>query len=97
MNETRTRQYLRSFNMIRSFSRPCFVSLQKSEEVEEGKHPLQLSWPPTARKRFTYIALMPIILPLWLTLPDTRRQVSSRVADELCCCSVLPGHENRCQ
>jgi hypothetical protein len=26
------------------------------------------------RERITYIIVLPIILPLWLTLPDTKKQ-----------------------
>ena len=35
---------------------------------------LDLSWPDSCRERITYILFLPIILPLWLTLPDTRKQ-----------------------
>ncbi|XP_038071584.1 sodium/potassium/calcium exchanger 2-like [Patiria miniata] len=41
------------------------------EEVEE---PLDMSWPPTLRKRITYILLAPLIFPMWLMLPDVRRE-----------------------
>ncbi|XP_040566715.1 sodium/potassium/calcium exchanger Nckx30C isoform X1 [Lepeophtheirus salmonis] len=40
---------------------------------EDESHPLDLSWPDTTRERITYILFLPIILPLWLTLPDTRK------------------------
>uniref|UniRef100_T1JM38 Sodium/calcium exchanger membrane region domain-containing protein n=1 Tax=Strigamia maritima TaxID=126957 RepID=T1JM38_STRMM len=44
-------------------------------EEEEGEHEaLDLSWPKTTRKRISYVLLAPITIPLWLTLPDTRRQ-----------------------
>lgn len=43
-------------------------------EEEEENQPLDLSWPPTCRERVTYILFLPIIIPLWLTLPDTRKQ-----------------------
>lgn len=39
---------------------------------EEETKPIDLSWPNTWRKRATYIIVAPLIIPLWLTLPDTR-------------------------
>lgn len=44
------------------------------EEVEEDE-PLSLEWPDTRRKQATYLFLLPIIFPLWLTVPDVRNQV----------------------
>ena len=43
-----------------------------SDEEEENQ-PLDLSWPDSWRERITYILFLPIIMPLWLTLPDTRK------------------------
>lgn len=31
-----------------------------------------MAWPDTARKRLTYIMVAPLLIPMWLTLPDTR-------------------------
>lgn len=31
-----------------------------------------MAWPKTHRKRLSYILVAPILVPLWLTLPDTR-------------------------
>lgn len=31
-----------------------------------------MAWPDTARKRLTYILVAPLLIPMWLTLPDTR-------------------------
>lgn len=47
----------------------------QAEEEEEEDQPLSLSWPESGRKRFTYLLIIPIVLPLWLTLPDVRKQV----------------------
>jgi hypothetical protein len=44
------------------------------EEEEEGNQPLDLSWPESWRERVTYLLVLPIIIPLWLTLPDTRKE-----------------------
>ena len=41
---------------------------------EEENQPLDLSWPDTFRERVTYIIVLPLIIPLWLTLPDTRKE-----------------------
>ena len=39
-----------------------------------GPLPLSsLAWPETWRERITYLVILPIIIPLWLTLPDTRK------------------------
>ncbi|XP_045112186.1 sodium/potassium/calcium exchanger Nckx30C-like isoform X9 [Portunus trituberculatus] len=41
-------------------------------DEEEDSKPIDLSWPSTWRKRITYIVVAPLIIPLWITLPDTR-------------------------
>lgn len=33
-----------------------------------------MGWPSEGRKRLTYVLVAPILVPLWLTLPDTRKQ-----------------------
>ncbi|XP_059186813.1 sodium/potassium/calcium exchanger 2-like [Centropristis striata] len=48
------------------------------EEEEDEDQPLSLAWPDTTRKRITYLVILPIVLPLWLTLPDVRRETSER-------------------
>lgn len=57
---------------------------EEKEEKEEEKHkreeknkPLTLEWPDTGRKQATYLFLLPIILPLWLTVPDVRKPVKA--------------------
>lgn len=54
------------------------VSFQ-AEEEEEDDQPLSLSWPDSNRKRLTYLLIIPIVLPLWITLPDVRKTVCMRV------------------
>ncbi|XP_071794126.1 sodium/potassium/calcium exchanger 2-like [Asterias amurensis] len=51
---------------------------QEIPEIEEEEEPLDISWPPTCRKRITYILLAPLIFPMWLTLPDVRRETSRK-------------------
>ncbi|XP_017281056.1 sodium/potassium/calcium exchanger 2 isoform X1 [Kryptolebias marmoratus] len=48
------------------------------EEEESEDQPLSLAWPDTPRKQLTYLVILPIVLPLWLTLPDVRRETSER-------------------
>ncbi|XP_059395594.1 sodium/potassium/calcium exchanger 2-like isoform X3 [Carassius carassius] len=48
------------------------------EEDDEEDQPLSLSWPETKRKRFTYLLILPIVLPLWITLPDVRKASSKK-------------------
>lgn len=42
-----------------------------ADDDDENK-PLDMSWPEGTRKQLTYICLLPILLPLYLTLPDSR-------------------------
>ena len=49
----------------------------QAEDEEDEDQPLSLSWPETNRKRLTYLIIMPIVFPLWLTLPDVRKTVSA--------------------
>ncbi|XP_049451202.1 sodium/potassium/calcium exchanger 1-like isoform X1 [Epinephelus fuscoguttatus] len=51
---------------------------KEEEEEEEENEPLSLEWPETRRKQATYLFLLPIVFPLWLTLPDVRNLPSRR-------------------
>ncbi|XP_073327895.1 sodium/potassium/calcium exchanger 2-like [Pagrus major] len=51
---------------------------EKVEEEEKNMKPLSLKWPDTPRKQATYLFLLPIIFPLWLTVPDVRNQKSRK-------------------
>uniref|UniRef100_A0A8D2DYL2 Sodium/potassium/calcium exchanger 1 n=1 Tax=Sciurus vulgaris TaxID=55149 RepID=A0A8D2DYL2_SCIVU len=52
---------------------------EEEEEEEEGKEePLSLDWPETRQKQAVYLFLLPIVFPLWLTVPDVRRQESKK-------------------
>uniref|UniRef100_H2LJE9 Solute carrier family 24 member 2 n=1 Tax=Oryzias latipes TaxID=8090 RepID=H2LJE9_ORYLA len=53
-------------------------SYVNAEDEEEEDQPLSLSWPESNRKRFTYLLIMPIVLPLWITLPDVRKTSSKK-------------------
>ncbi|MEQ2161155.1 hypothetical protein GOODEAATRI_006932, partial [Goodea atripinnis] len=51
---------------------------KEGEEDEDEGQPLSLAWPDTPRKQFTYLFILPIVFPLWLTLPDVRRETSEK-------------------
>uniref|UniRef100_A0A8C7R0W5 Sodium/calcium exchanger membrane region domain-containing protein n=1 Tax=Oncorhynchus mykiss TaxID=8022 RepID=A0A8C7R0W5_ONCMY len=50
----------------------------EEEEEEDEDAPLSLEWPETNRKRITYLLILPIVFPLWLSLPDVRRETSTK-------------------
>ncbi|KAJ8373021.1 hypothetical protein AAFF_G00272120 [Aldrovandia affinis] len=54
------------------------VGPEAGEEEEDEDQPLSLAWPETTRKRITYLVIIPIVFPLWLTLPDVRRETSRK-------------------
>ncbi|XP_030221007.1 sodium/potassium/calcium exchanger 1 [Gadus morhua] len=45
---------------------------EEEEEEEEMEEPLSLEWPDNRRKQATFLFLLPIVFPLWLTIPDVR-------------------------
>uniref|UniRef100_A0A673V5T9 Sodium/potassium/calcium exchanger 1 n=1 Tax=Suricata suricatta TaxID=37032 RepID=A0A673V5T9_SURSU len=48
------------------------------EEEEANEEPLSLEWPDTRQKQAIYLFLLPIVFPLWLTVPDVRRLESRK-------------------
>ncbi|XP_034044149.1 sodium/potassium/calcium exchanger 2 [Thalassophryne amazonica] len=50
----------------------------EEDEDDDEEQPLSLAWPDTTRKQLTYLFILPIILPLWITVPDVRRETSSK-------------------
>ncbi|XP_054862180.1 sodium/potassium/calcium exchanger 1-like isoform X11 [Amphiprion ocellaris] len=50
----------------------------EDEGEEKEDEPLSLEWPDTRRKQATYLFLLPIVFPLWLTVPDVRNQKSRK-------------------
>ncbi|XP_069782741.1 sodium/potassium/calcium exchanger 2-like isoform X2 [Narcine bancroftii] len=50
------------------------VAIQNEDEDQ----PLSLAWPDTTHKRIIYLIILPIILPLWITLPDVRKKSSQK-------------------
>lgn len=53
---------------------------EEKKKWEEEDEPLSLEWPDTPRKQATYLFLLPIVLPLWLTVPDVRNQVHPKTS-----------------
>uniref|UniRef100_H3DN90 Sodium/potassium/calcium exchanger 1 n=1 Tax=Tetraodon nigroviridis TaxID=99883 RepID=H3DN90_TETNG len=53
-------------------------SSESSSHDDSEEEPLSLAWPDTRRKRLTYLLLLPIVFPLWLTLPDVRNPASRK-------------------
>uniref|UniRef100_A0A8C0HCU2 Sodium/potassium/calcium exchanger 1 n=1 Tax=Chelonoidis abingdonii TaxID=106734 RepID=A0A8C0HCU2_CHEAB len=50
----------------------CDDESEDEDEEEENDEPLSLKWPETWRKQAIYLFLLPIVFPLWLTVPDVR-------------------------
>nr|XP_055176102.1 sodium/potassium/calcium exchanger 1 isoform X4 [Nyctereutes procyonoides] len=51
---------------------------EDEEEEEANEEPLSLEWPETRQKQAIYLFLLPIVFPLWLTVPDVRRLESRK-------------------
>uniref|UniRef100_A0A452U7V6 Sodium/potassium/calcium exchanger 1 n=1 Tax=Ursus maritimus TaxID=29073 RepID=A0A452U7V6_URSMA len=51
---------------------------EEEEEEEGNEEPLSLEWPETRQKQAIYLFLLPIVFPLWLTVPDVRRLESKK-------------------
>ncbi|CAK6434054.1 unnamed protein product [Pipistrellus nathusii] len=51
------------------------VEAQQTAETgdDEEDQPLSLGWPSNPRKQVTFLIVLPIVFPLWLTLPDVRK------------------------
>ncbi|XP_074055618.1 sodium/potassium/calcium exchanger 2 isoform X2 [Macrotis lagotis] len=55
------------------------AEVQASDTGEdEDDQPLSLSWPTNTHKQITFLIVLPIVLPLWITLPDVRKPASRK-------------------
>ncbi|XP_058421860.1 sodium/potassium/calcium exchanger 2 isoform X2 [Diceros bicornis minor] len=45
---------------------------------DEEDQPLSLTWPSDTRKQITFLIVLPIVFPLWITLPDVRKPSSRK-------------------
>ncbi|XP_026722244.1 sodium/potassium/calcium exchanger 2 isoform X1 [Athene cunicularia] len=50
----------------------------EEENEEDEDQPLSLAWPDTPRKQLTYLLVLPIVFPLWVSLPDVRKPRSRK-------------------
>ncbi|XP_074022289.1 sodium/potassium/calcium exchanger 2 isoform X1 [Numenius arquata] len=50
----------------------------EEENEEDEDQPLSLAWPDTPRKQLTYLLVLPIVFPLWASLPDVRKPRSRK-------------------
>ncbi|XP_019359512.1 PREDICTED: sodium/potassium/calcium exchanger 1 isoform X1 [Gavialis gangeticus] len=48
------------------------------DDNDENDEPLSLEWPETRRKQAVYLFLLPIVFPLWTTVPDVRNPNSRK-------------------
>ncbi|NWR77312.1 NCKX2 protein, partial [Centropus unirufus] len=48
------------------------------QNEEDEDQPLSLAWPDTPRKQLTYLLVLPIVFPLWVSLPDVRNPNSRK-------------------
>ncbi|XP_034147054.1 sodium/potassium/calcium exchanger 2 isoform X2 [Esox lucius] len=67
-----------SSNVTVEVTSPANGNIGPVEEEEDEDAPLSLDWPETPRKQLTYLIIFPIVFPLWLTLPDVRREASTK-------------------
>ncbi|XP_054665374.1 sodium/potassium/calcium exchanger 2 isoform X3 [Grus americana] len=51
----------------------------EEENEEDEDQPLSLAWPDTPRKQLTYLLVLPIVFPLWASLPDVRKPVGETI------------------
>ena len=58
----------------------------------DGFPSFSLAWPETWRERITYLIILPIIIPLWLTLPDTRKPSGAALLLLNPALSLMPTH-----
>ncbi|XP_010224463.1 PREDICTED: sodium/potassium/calcium exchanger 2 isoform X2 [Tinamus guttatus] len=53
-------------------------NVEEENEEEDEDQPLSLAWPDTPRKQITYLIVLPIVFPLWVSLPDVRNPKSRK-------------------
>lgn len=57
--------------------RPVAAEPARPAEPDSADKPVDVSWPSGLRKQCVYLSLAPIMLPLYLTLADVKKPVSS--------------------
>jgi len=61
----------------------------KSILEEEEEKPLDMSWPDRWHKRLLFLFLVPILFPLWVSVPDVRREESKKWYSMTFCVSIF--------
>lgn len=64
------------FCFVIYFSLSPFLQQPTESGDDEEDQPLSLAWPSNPRKQVTFLIVLPIVFPLWMTLPDVRKPVS---------------------
>ncbi|KAL6731164.1 hypothetical protein Aduo_002064 [Ancylostoma duodenale] len=63
---------------IRQERRSSQIEEIKSLLEEEEEQPLNMEWPDKFTKQVTYLCLAPVLIPMWVTIPDVRRPTSRK-------------------
>ncbi|XP_010986451.1 sodium/potassium/calcium exchanger 2 isoform X1 [Camelus dromedarius] len=63
-------------NLSHSIEAAEAQTTETSEDEED--QPLSLAWPADPRKQVTFLIVLPIVFPLWITLPDVRKPSSRK-------------------
>ncbi|RCN40520.1 K+-dependent Na+/Ca+ exchanger family protein [Ancylostoma caninum] len=63
---------------IRQDRRSSQIEEIKSLLEEEEEQPLNMEWPDKFTKQVTYLCLAPVLIPMWVTIPDVRRPTSRK-------------------
>ncbi|XP_047671658.1 sodium/potassium/calcium exchanger 2-like isoform X2 [Tachysurus fulvidraco] len=80
MNGIVNKKFPKSTKVEVEVTPPMNGSIAQGEEEEEDEdQPLSLMWPETRQKQVMYLFIFPIVFPLWLTLPDVRRDVGETI------------------
>lgn len=62
---------------------PLAAEAQKLPEGPEVEEPIDMSWPETFYKQCVYVAVAPILYPLYCTLPDVKKPVRRKNSSDL--------------
>ncbi|CAD6184411.1 unnamed protein product [Caenorhabditis auriculariae] len=61
----------------------------KSLLEEKEEQPLDMTWPDKWQKKLTYVLLAPVLVPMWVTIPDVRRTTSRHLYPATFVISIL--------
>ncbi|VDM44729.1 unnamed protein product [Toxocara canis] len=71
---------VRRQSIKRSSICPNMASVEEIKSMldEEEEKPLDMTWPEEYHRQIVFIVLSPILFPLWVTLPDVRKEGSRK-------------------